>query len=73
MVWKMITDAVAASDPSAVLSASGSLLGSFGHGSDFVSATVKSLVVILVTEIGDKTFFIAAVSLLITFILYFIL
>lgn len=30
-------------------------------GSDFFSATIKSLVVILVTEIGDKTFFIAAV------------
>lgn len=30
-------------------------------GADFFSAIVKSLVVILVTEIGDKTFFIAAV------------
>lgn len=30
-------------------------------GTDFFSATLKSLVVILVTEIGDKTFFIAAV------------
>lgn len=30
-------------------------------GADFFSATIKSLVVILVTEIGDKTFFIAAV------------
>mmetsp|Transcript_26613 Transcript_26613/g.25474 ORF Transcript_26613/g.25474 Transcript_26613/m.25474 type:complete len:260 (+) Transcript_26613:108-887(+) len=30
-------------------------------GTDFLSATLKSLVVILVTEIGDKTFFIAAV------------
>ena len=30
-------------------------------GTDFFSATIKSLVVILVTEIGDKTFFIAAV------------
>lgn len=30
-------------------------------GSDFVTAFVKSLVMILVTEIGDKTFFIAAV------------
>ena len=33
-------------------------------GTDFVSATLKSLVVILVTEIGDKTFFIAAVMIL---------
>ncbi len=32
-----------------------------GTGSDFVSASANSLVVILVTEIGDKTFFIAAV------------
>jgi hypothetical protein len=31
-------------------------------GTDFVTATLKSLVVILVTEIGDKTFFIAAVN-----------
>ena len=30
-------------------------------GSDFLGAVLKSLVVILVTEIGDKTFFIAAV------------
>lgn len=30
-------------------------------GTDFFSATLKSLIVILVTEIGDKTFFIAAV------------
>jgi len=30
-------------------------------GNDFVTAFVKSLVMILVTEIGDKTFFIAAV------------
>lgn len=28
---------------------------------NFVSATVNSLMMILVTEIGDKTFFIAAV------------
>jgi hypothetical protein len=30
-------------------------------GKDFVTATINSLLVILVTEIGDKTFFIAAV------------
>ena len=30
-------------------------------GTDFLGAVLKSLVVILVTEIGDKTFFIAAV------------
>jgi Ca2+/H+ antiporter, TMEM165/GDT1 family len=28
---------------------------------EFISATVNSLIMILVTEIGDKTFFIAAV------------
>ena len=31
------------------------------NGSDFVSAFVNSLIMIIVTEIGDKTFFIAAV------------
>ena len=31
------------------------------NGSDFVAAFVNSLVMIIVTEIGDKTFFIAAV------------
>ena len=30
-------------------------------GSDFIGATVNALFMILVTEIGDKTFFIAAV------------
>jgi len=35
--------------------------GSLLSGSDFVSSTAKALVVILVTELGDKTFFIAAV------------
>ena len=39
----------------------GSGMGGFASGTDFVSATIKSLIVILVTEIGDKTFFIAAV------------
>lgn len=29
--------------------------------SDFIAATINSLMMILVTEIGDKTFFIAAV------------
>ena len=37
------------------------MTGSFAEGKDFFSATIKSLIVILVTEIGDKTFFIAAV------------
>jgi hypothetical protein len=32
-------------------------------GLDFFQAFVKSLAVIIVTELGDKTFFIAAVSL----------
>ena len=39
----------------------GAGMGGFASGTDFVSATIKSLIVILVTEIGDKTFFIAAV------------
>ncbi len=30
-------------------------------GSDFLGATVNSLFMIVVTELGDKTFFIAAV------------
>lgn len=30
-------------------------------GGDFIGATINSLFMILVTEIGDKTFFIAAV------------
>jgi len=52
--------AVTAGTPPAVVS-DGLLSGNFASGTDFVSATLKSLVVILVTEIGDKTFFIAAV------------
>ncbi len=31
------------------------------NSNDFIAATVNSLFMILVTEIGDKTFFIAAV------------
>jgi putative Ca2+/H+ antiporter (TMEM165/GDT1 family) len=38
-----------------------SVLTQFNESSSFVQGTVNSLVMILVTEIGDKTFFIAAV------------
>jgi hypothetical protein len=52
-----------AAEAAAVVADHGALLTELAivGGADFFSATIKSLVVILVTEIGDKTFFIAAV------------
>ena len=35
-------------------------MGTF-YGSDFVHAFVKAILVIIVSELGDKTFFIAAI------------
>ena len=38
------------------------------EGLGFVPAFVKSIMMIIVTELGDKTFFIAAVSLVLFFL-----
>ncbi len=52
-----ITDVVIPLIPDIATLSSSSLMAS----NSFVSATLNSLVMILATEIGDKTFFIAAV------------
>lgn len=53
-----IPSIVAANAPLGVAAVSGDLMSLTNN---FVKATVNSLFMILVTEIGDKTFFIAAV------------
>jgi hypothetical protein len=63
---RMATEIAAIAADPAVLAIPANMLSELAivGGTDFFSATLKSLIVILVTEIGDKTFFIAAVCIL---------